>query len=62
MAGMRTGTDYLRSLDDGRQVFLDGERVGRVTEHPAFRAAARSMANLFDLAATPELRERMTFT
>ena len=59
---MRTGAEYLRSLDDGRQIFLDGERAGRVVEHPAFREAARSLAHLFDLAAAPELRERMTFT
>ncbi len=58
---MRSGAEYLRSLDDGRQVFLDGERVERVIDHPAFRAAARSLANLFDIAAAPELRERMTF-
>jgi 4-hydroxyphenylacetate 3-monooxygenase len=60
-AAMRSGAEFLRSLDDGRQVFLDGERVGRVTEHPAFREAARRIANLFDIAAAPELRERMTF-
>ncbi len=60
-AAMRSGAELLRSLDDGRQVFLDGERVGRVTEHPAFREAARRIANLFDIAAAPELRERMTF-
>jgi 4-hydroxyphenylacetate 3-monooxygenase len=59
---MRTGGELLRSLDDGRQVFIDGERVGKVIEHPAFREAARNMAGLFDVAATPELRERMTFT
>ncbi|HYW59126.1 MAG TPA: 4-hydroxyphenylacetate 3-hydroxylase N-terminal domain-containing protein [Xanthobacteraceae bacterium] len=59
---MRTGAEYLRSLDDGRQIFLDGERVGRVVGHPAFREAARQIANLFDIAAAPELRERMTFT
>jgi len=33
---MRTGAQYLRSLDDGRQIFLDGERIGKVVEHPAF--------------------------
>ncbi|HUI95935.1 MAG TPA: 4-hydroxyphenylacetate 3-hydroxylase N-terminal domain-containing protein [Xanthobacteraceae bacterium] len=60
-ATMRSGAELLRSLDDGRQVFVDGERVGRVTEHPAFREAARRLANLFDVAAAPELRERMTF-
>jgi 4-hydroxyphenylacetate 3-monooxygenase len=58
---MRTGGDYLRSLQDGRRVYLDGERVGDVTKHPAFRQAARSIANLFDIAADPALRERMTF-
>jgi 4-hydroxyphenylacetate 3-monooxygenase len=58
---MRTGAEYLRSLKDGRRVFVDGERVNDVTEHPAFRQAARSIANLFDIAAEPTLRERMTF-
>jgi 4-hydroxyphenylacetate 3-monooxygenase len=32
-----------------------------VTKHPAFAQAARSIANLFDIAADPDLRERMTF-
>jgi 4-hydroxyphenylacetate 3-monooxygenase len=59
---MRTGAEYRRSLDDGRQIFLDGERIGKVVEHPAFREAARNMARLFDIAAAPEMRERMTFT
>jgi 4-hydroxyphenylacetate 3-monooxygenase len=59
---MRTGAEYLRSLNDGRQVFLDGERVKDVTAHRAFREAARSIARLYDIAATPEQRERMTFT
>jgi len=58
---MRTGAEYLRSLKDGRRVFVDGERVKDVTEHPAFRQAARSIANLYDIAADPALRERMTF-
>ena len=58
---MRTGTEYLRSLNDGRRIFVDGERVNDVTRHPAFRQAARSVATLYDIAAAPELRERMTF-
>ncbi len=58
---MRTGVEYLRSLKDGRRVFVDGERVPDVTAHPAFKEAARSVANLFDIAADPALRERMTF-
>jgi 4-hydroxyphenylacetate 3-monooxygenase len=58
---MRTGAEYLRSLKDRRQIFLDGERVKDVTTHPAFSGAARSIANLYDIAAAPDLRERMTF-
>ena len=58
---MRTGSEYLRSLDDGRQVFVDGERVKDVTTHLAFREAIRSIAKLYDIAAAPEMRERMTF-
>jgi 4-hydroxyphenylacetate 3-monooxygenase len=57
----RTGADYLASLRDGRQVFVGGERVDDVASHPAFREAARSIARLFDIAAAPEMRERMTF-
>jgi 4-hydroxyphenylacetate 3-monooxygenase len=59
--GLRTGAEFLRSLDDGRQIFLEGERVSKVLEQPAFCGAARSIAKLFDIAAAPEMRERMTF-
>ena len=60
-ASLRSGAEYLRSLRDGRRVYIDGELVGDVTEHPAFRQAARSLARLFDIAADPANRERMTF-
>jgi 4-hydroxyphenylacetate 3-monooxygenase len=59
---MRTGAEYLRALNDGRRVFIDGEAVKDVTAHPAFRQAARSIANLYDIAAAPGRRERMTYT
>ncbi len=58
---LRTGAEYLSSLDDGRQVFVGGERVDNVVAHPAFREAARSIANLYDIAAAPENRDLMTF-
>ena len=58
---MGTGADYLSSLNDGRRVFLDGELVKDVSAHPAFRQAARSIASLYDIAADPGNRERMTF-
>src|SRR5882757_2855667 len=58
---LRTGADYLRSLRDGRQVFVEGESVADVTQHKAFREAARSIARLYDIAGDPESRARMTF-
>lgn len=60
-ADLRTGDEYLRSLRDGRRVFVDGELVNDVTNHKAFAGGARSIAKLYDLAAAPENRERMTF-
>jgi aromatic ring hydroxylase len=44
----QTGSDYLASLDDGRVVVHDGERVERVAEHPAFAGTASTIASLYD--------------
>lgn len=61
-AGLRSGADFLRSIKaDGRRVYVDGALVTDVTEHPAFAGAARSIATLFDIAADPAERERMTY-
>jgi 4-hydroxyphenylacetate 3-monooxygenase len=49
-----TGKEYLDSLRDGREVWIDGERVADVTEHPAFRNATRSVARLYDALHDPE--------
>ncbi len=45
----RSGKEYVEGLRDGRSVWLDGELVGDVTEHPAFTGAVRSLAAVFDL-------------
>lgn len=49
---MRTGADYLASLDDGREVVIGGEVVGNVREHPAFRGVCRTVAALYDSIAS----------
>jgi 4-hydroxyphenylacetate 3-monooxygenase len=43
-----TGEEFLKSLDDGREVWIYGERIGNIAEHPAFRNAARMVARLYD--------------
>ena len=50
---MRTGADYLASLNDGRVVLVDGEQIDDVTTHPAFAPIAHTIGGLFDLAADP---------
>ncbi|WNV84576.1 4-hydroxyphenylacetate 3-hydroxylase N-terminal domain-containing protein [Umezawaea sp. Da 62-37] len=49
-----TGDEYVESLRDGREVFLYGERIKDVTEHPAFHNAARMTARLYDALHDPE--------
>jgi 4-hydroxyphenylacetate 3-monooxygenase len=61
MSVARTGADHLKSLRDGRAVYIDGKRVEDVTTHPAFRNAVRSAAALYDFQARPENVEWMTF-
>ena len=43
-----SGKEFLDSLDDGREVWIYGERVKRISEHPAFRNSARMIARLYD--------------
>ena len=57
----RTGQQYLDSLHDGRQVYLDGELVTDVVDHPAYRNAIKTIATLYDFQARPENLELMTF-
>lgn len=45
----RTGKEFVSGLHDDREVWLDGERVADVTDHPAFAGLVRTMAGVFDL-------------
>ncbi len=54
---LRSGKDYLEQIDDGRTVLIGSERVRNVPAHPAFRAAARMYAALYDLKADPARRD-----
>ena len=51
---LRTGAEHLDSLRDGRAVYIGGERVDDVTTHPAFAAAARTVAAIYDMKRAPE--------
>ncbi|MDE1011826.1 MAG: 4-hydroxyphenylacetate 3-monooxygenase [Paraburkholderia fungorum] len=58
---IKNGTQHIASLRDGRQVYINGQAVGDVTTHRAFRNSIRSYANLYDFQARPENIEKMTF-
>src|SRR5499427_2585139 len=57
----KTGAEHLRSLKDGRKVYIDGKLVDDVTTHAAYRKAIASAALLYDYQARPENIELMTF-
>ena len=57
----KTGLEHIKSLQDGRAVYIDGEQVTDVTRHHAFRNSVASAAALYDYQAAPENIERMTF-
>jgi 4-hydroxyphenylacetate 3-monooxygenase oxygenase component len=47
--GIRTGSEYIESLRDGRSIFVNGERVKDVTRYDPFRGVVATMASLYDL-------------
>jgi len=59
---LRTGAQYLDALRDGREVWLNGERVEDVTRHPQLAGCARSLAENFDLQCDPVHRAVLTAT
>ena len=50
---MRGGKQYLDSLCDCRVVYIDGERVRDIPNHPAFRGIAGTVAALYEFALDP---------
>ncbi len=59
--GAMTGARYIESLKDGREVWLDGEKVPDVTVHPALSGIVHELARIYDLQHFGEYRDQMTF-
>jgi 4-hydroxyphenylacetate 3-monooxygenase len=57
-----TGQEFLDSLDDGREVWIYGERVKNIVEHPAFRNSARMIARLYDALHRDHAEEKNNLT
>ena len=58
---VRNGEQFLEGLRDGREIWLEGERVDDVTAHPKLRRMAHTLAGLYDLQHSPDFHDRMTF-
>src|SRR5262249_36008333 len=56
-----SGTEKLERMRDGRAIYIGAERVSDVTHHPAFRNAARTIADLYDLKADPQQHDLFSF-
>ena len=50
---LRTGEQYREGIRDGREVWIDGERVKDVTTHPAFKPIVDVKARMYDIQHEP---------
>jgi 4-hydroxyphenylacetate 3-monooxygenase len=60
--GIRNGKDYLSSLRDDREVWLQGNKVADVTMEPGINRGARTLADFLDRQQTPEHLDTLTYT
>lgn len=58
---IRTGEEYRASLRDGREVYMNGERVDDVTTHAMFRPIVDIRARIYDMQHDAQTRDAMTF-
>ena len=55
---LRTGEHYLKSLDDGRVVWVGNTQIDNVATHPLTRDYANVTAKFFDLHRRPDLQDQ----
>ena len=58
---IRTGEEYCAGLRDGREVWIDGERVQDVAVHPAFKPVVDHKARMYDMAHESAWAEIMSY-
>lgn len=58
---IRTGDEYRESIRDGREVWMNGERVEDVAAHPAFKPLVDIRTRVYDMAHEPATRDVMTY-
>lgn len=58
---IRTGDQYRESVRDGREVWMNGERVEDVTAHPMFKPLVDVRARIYDMQHDETTRDVMTY-
>ncbi len=58
---LRTGDEYRESLRDGRQVWINGEKVNDVPTHRAFKPIVDVRARVYDMAHEDKYRSVMSY-
>ncbi len=58
---IRTGVEYRESLMDGREIWIDGERVKDLFSHPAFKPIIDVRARMYDMAHEDHFQEQLTY-
>ena len=59
--GVRNGEQYLEGLRDDREVWLQGERVKDVTQHPGLCRSAKTLASFMDRQSDPDYQDIVTY-
>ncbi len=59
---LKSAKEYLESIRDGREVYLDGRRVTDVTRDPVLKKLARYAATDYSLAQDPRYQKLLTET
>ncbi|MCH2270792.1 MAG: 4-hydroxyphenylacetate 3-hydroxylase family protein [SAR324 cluster bacterium] len=58
---IRTGNEYRESLKDGREVWIDGERVKDLSTHQAFKPIIDVRSRMYDMAHEAQFQEQLTY-
>jgi len=58
---IRTGAEYRASIQDGREVWIDGEKVKDVTTHRMFKPAVDARARIYDMAHEAATQDAMSY-
>ena len=58
---IRTAAEYLESIRDGRQVWINGEKVDDVPTHPMFKPLVDIRARIYEMQHDAATRETMTY-